>query len=72
MPKYRSQTEDDKAVALSERLSVRIPVAVALTGITRTKLYALIRTGQVPIIKVGRATLIPIDGLKQFIASQGR
>ncbi len=72
MPEHRSQTEENKAVALSERLSVRIPVAVELTGITRTKLYALIRAGQVPIIKVGRATLIPIDGLKQFIASQGR
>jgi predicted DNA-binding transcriptional regulator AlpA len=63
---------EGRAVALSERLSVRIPVAVELTGISRTKLYELIKTGQVPIIKIGKATVIPIDSLRQFIDSNKR
>jgi excisionase family DNA binding protein len=72
MPKHRLLTDDEKAVAISERLSVRIPVAIELTGISRTKIYALIKNGQLPIVKVGAATLIPMEGLREFIASHQR
>lgn len=48
-------------------ISVRIPVAVQMTGISRTKLYALIKDGQIATVKIGTATLIPVEGLRAFI-----
>jgi excisionase family DNA binding protein len=48
-------------------ISVRIPVAVQLTGISRSKLYELIKDGSVQTVKVGSSTLIPIGSLEQFI-----
>jgi excisionase family DNA binding protein len=51
----------------AHRISVRVPDAVKLTGIKRTKLYELIKTGEIEVAKVGKATVVPIDSLKKFI-----
>jgi len=48
-------------------ISVRVPIAVQLTGISRSKLYELIKSGELQIVKVGSVTLIPIDNLQRFI-----
>lgn len=50
-----------------EPISVRIPRAVQLTGISRTSLYALISTGQLEVTKVGRSTLINYRSLRRLI-----
>lgn len=50
-----------------ERLTVRIPTAIELTGIGRTKLYELIRSGEIETVKVGRCTLIIAESLKRLI-----
>ena len=47
-----------------EPLTVRIPVAVQLTGISRSRLYELIQSGDLETVKVGRSTLIPYQSLK--------
>jgi excisionase family DNA binding protein len=44
-------------------LSVRIPIAVKMTGIGRSKLYELIQEGEIEVVKIGSATLIPVDSL---------
>ena len=72
MPKRRQQRGEGQGSPLSERLSVRVPVAVELTGISRTKLYKLIKTGKVQMIKIGTATVIPIESLRQFIDANKR
>ena len=59
---------EDQAVML-EPLTVRIPVAVKLTGISRSRLYELIQTGDLETIKVGRSTLIPYKSLKALTRS---
>lgn len=48
-------------------LAVRIPEACRLTGIGRSKLYELIRAGEIPTIKVGTITLVPVSGLAEFL-----
>jgi len=48
-------------------LSVRIAMAVKLTGIGRSKLYELIQEGEVEIVKIGSATLIPIASLERLL-----
>jgi len=51
----------------SELLSVRIKEACRLTGIGRSKLYELIASGDVDIVKVGAITLVPISSLKRLL-----
>ena len=47
-----------------EPLTVRIATAVQLTGISRSRLYELIQSGDLETVKVGRSTLIPFKSLK--------
>ena len=48
-------------------ITVRIPEACRMTGIGRSKLYALIKAGDIPTIKVGSMTLVPVRGLEGFL-----
>lgn len=52
----------------AEPLAVRIPDAVRMTGIGRSKLYELIASGDLETIKVGRCTLVTVDAIKAFLA----
>ena len=47
-----------------EPLTVRISTAVQLTGLSRSRLYELIQSGDLEMVKVGRSTLIPYKSLK--------
>lgn len=47
----------------TERIFFRIPEAVRLTGVPRTTLYELIRTGEIEVVKLGNRTLIPAESL---------
>ncbi len=55
-----------------EPLTVRIPVAVRLTGIGRSKLYELIKSGDVEIVKVGASTLVTVASLRRLIQKSRR
>lgn len=57
-------TERQSDAVVIEPLSVRISTAVQLTGISRSRLYELIQSGDLETIKVGRSTLIPYKSLK--------
>ena len=50
-----------------EPMTVRIPTAIKLTGIGRSKLYQLIGAGEIETIKVGASTLILLASLRRFI-----
>jgi hypothetical protein len=50
-----------------EPLTVRIPVAVQLTGIDRSKLYELIKSGDVETVKIGTATLVTMASLRRLV-----
>jgi excisionase family DNA binding protein len=51
-------------------ISVRIPVAVQLIGVSRSRIYELIRDGEIETVKIGTTTLIPMDSLERLIASR--
>lgn len=53
-----------------EPVTVRIRQAAAMLGIGRSTLYLCIAAGEIETIKVGRATLVPVDSLKAFVASR--
>ena len=50
-----------------EPLTVRIPVAIQLTGIGRSKLYELIKSGDVETVKIGTATLVTMASLRRLV-----
>ena len=50
-----------------EPITVRIPEAIRLTGIGRSKLYELIASGDVEVAKIGNCTLIPMASLHALI-----
>lgn len=50
-----------------EPITVRIPVAVRLTGIGRSKLYELIKAGEVETVKIGTATLVKVASLHRLV-----
>ena len=59
----------DFAQPAIEPLTVRIATAVQLTGISRSRLYELIQSGELKTVKVGRSTLIPYASLKALTKS---
>ena len=49
------------------RLSYTIDEAAALIGIGRTTLYGLIGKGDLPIVKIGKRTLVRHDDLTRLL-----
>lgn len=54
-----------------EPLTVRISTAVRITGLSRSRIYELIQSGDLATVKVGRATLIQYGSLKTLTAAAG-
>jgi hypothetical protein len=50
-----------------DRISVRIPTAIAMTGLSRSRIYELIASGEVRIAKDRRTTLILVESLKEVV-----
>lgn len=63
-------TPETSRAAPGEPISVKIPEAVRLTGLSRSRLYELMRSGDVEYAKVGSSTLILLDSLRGFILSR--
>ena len=63
-------TASDPAAARAEPISVKIPEAVRLSGLSRSRIYELMRSGDIDYAKVGSSTLILVDSLRQFIESR--
>lgn len=69
-PMPEELVETGKRVSLDphvEPLTVRIPMAIQLTGIGRSKLYELIGAGEIETIKIGSMRLIPMASLRALI-----
>ena len=52
-----------------EPLTVRISTAVRITGLSRSRIYELIQSGDLETVKVGRATLVNYQSLKGLTQS---
>lgn len=50
----------------TEPISVRIAAAVKLTGISRSTLYEMIKSGDLETVKIGRSTFIRYASLKRL------
>lgn len=50
-----------------EPISVRIPEAVRMTGLSRSRLYELIKAGEIAIAKDGSSTLVLVSSLRAAV-----
>ncbi|PZO87363.1 MAG: hypothetical protein DI623_14900 [Sphingomonas sanxanigenens] len=70
-PEERKQQAQEALAAQSalpaEPIAVRVATAVKLTGIGRSTLYELIKSGEIETVKIGRSTLIPYRCLKKLV-----
>lgn len=53
--------------APAEPISVRVPEAVRMTGLSRSRIYELMKSGDIRFAKVGSSTLILVDSLRSFV-----
>jgi excisionase family DNA binding protein len=53
--------------ASAEPISVKIPEAVRLSGLSRSRIYELMKSGDIRFAKVGSSTLILLESLRGFI-----
>ena len=51
-------------------ITVRVPTAVQMLGLSRSKFYMLLADGEFEIVKVGRCTLVVVASLHRFIERQ--
>lgn len=67
----RRQARQEALAALetlpTEPISVRVSTAVKLTGIPRSTLYELIKSGEIETVKIGRSTFIPYRCLRRLV-----
>ena len=57
---------------MQEPISVRIPVAIAMTGFSRSRLYELIASGEIEIAKDGASTLVIVSSLRASVEKRRR
>ena len=53
-----------------ERLAYRIPEAAETLGISRSKVYQLIDSGDLPAIRIGQTLRVPAEALRNWIRDQ--
>jgi excisionase family DNA binding protein len=66
-------TGNDRPLALNdktEQMLLKPKRAFELLDISRSKGYALIASGELPSIRIGRAVRVPVDGLKDWVKRQ--
>jgi excisionase family DNA binding protein len=51
-----------------ERKSVRPREAAQLLGVSRDTVYVLMRAGRLRSVKAGRARLIPVSAIEEFLS----
>lgn len=69
MPALPSSPPPSSPLAI-EPISMRIPDACRFTGISRSSLYLLIARDEVEIVKMGAATLVLTESLRNLIERQ--
>ncbi len=55
-------------VATGERLAVSVEEAGALLGIGRTSAWQMIARGELPVLRIGKRTVVPVKALQKLIA----
>jgi excisionase family DNA binding protein len=55
---------------MPERLMLRVTETADAIGVSRSKAYELIASGEIPSVRVGGCLRVPVDALRAWIARQ--
>ncbi len=55
-----------------EKLTLNVPEAGKLLGISRAQAYLMAKTGQIPTIKLGRRVVVPKSALEKMLETAGQ
>lgn len=59
-------------LAEEERLTLDVPAAGKLLGVSRVTAYALARQGVIPTIRLGHRLVVPKLGLQRMLENAGK
>ncbi len=60
----------EPALDLTNRLALRIPEAAEALGISKRLVEQLIKSGDIPHLRVNTAVLLPVQSLKRWLIDQ--
>jgi excisionase family DNA binding protein len=52
---------------MDDRLAIGISETCKAIGLSRSSVFELIRQGKIPVVRIGRRTLVPVEGLREFL-----
>jgi excisionase family DNA binding protein len=55
-----------------ERLTLTVPEAARLLGVSRMSAYSAVRDGTIPSLRIGRRVLVPRAGLERLLEDAAR
>lgn len=62
----RARRERNLLISVREGVLLRVEAAALLLGIGRSTMFELIRQGEIPVVRIGRRTLVHRDDLERF------
>ena len=65
-----AEDDDYEEREMTADLMLRVEDVIAATRLGRTTVYALIRSGELPVVRVGRAVRVPRHVLEQWIEAR--
>lgn len=54
----------------SDKLLLRVSEAQQLLSLSRSTVYAMVASGELPSVRIGRSVRVPVDALKQWVERQ--
>lgn len=54
----------------TEKLLLRVSETQKLLSLSRSTIYAMVASGELPSVRIGRAVRVPVDALKQWVEQQ--
>jgi excisionase family DNA binding protein len=68
MLRYATRNKEQEQM---DRLTVTVPEAAKLLGVSRMTAYAAVREGAIPSLKIGRRVLVPRAALERLLNGAG-
>ncbi len=62
-----SETKRNSRIQMDEKILLKVREVIEATGLSRSQVYFMIATGELPAIRCGRAIRVPTQLLKAWI-----
>jgi len=71
-PTREKEILTDAGGLIMDAILIRAEEAAKLLGVGRSKIYSMMASGGLPVVRLGRSVRVPIEGLREWIAQQTR